>query len=375
MMNIRPLIALCFLLLAGCTTTFDNAKVDYKSKGTQTPTLEVPPDLSLLTKNTQSLVPASGAANANAYQSSAAAKSVVTNSAVAANTLGDVRVMREGTQRWLLAENRPPEQLWDELKKFWIDNGFSIVVDQPNLGILETDWNENRAKLPQDGVRKYLGKILDGLFSTNERDKYRTRVERTATGGSEIFIIHRGLLEDFVDSSKTRLAWKPRATDPELEIEFLKRLMVRLGAAQDSANAALNPVKPSSPTADAPTTALRASIEQTDGQSRLVLPDAFDQAWRRVGLALDRTNFTVEDRDRSKGVYFVRYVDSDAVKNEPGFFAGLFGAKAKESLKKYQVIVAANANQTHVQVADINGKTLDAVQANSILKILQDDLK
>ncbi len=374
-MNIRPLTALCFLLLAGCTTTFDNSKVDYKSKGTQAPTLEVPPDLSLLTKNTQALVPASGAANANAYQSSAAAKSVVTNSAVATNTLGDVRVMREGTQRWLLVENRSPEQLWDELKKFWIDNGFSIVVDQPNLGILETDWNENRAKLPQDGVRKYLGKILDGLFSTNERDKYRTRVERTPAGGSEIFIIHRGLLEDFVDSSKTRLAWKPRATDPELEIEFLKRLMLRLGAAQDIANVALDPAKPSSPTTDAPTTALRASIEQSDGQSRLILPDTFDQAWRRVGLALDRTNFTVEDRDRSKGVYFVRYVDSDAAKNEPGFFAGLFGAKAKESLKKYQVIVTANANQTHVQVADINGKTLNAVQANSILKILQDDLK
>lgn len=359
------------IALSACSTTFDGNKVDYKSQGKQTPTLEVPPDLSLLTKNSQASVPVGGSANASALQATAAAVSTATANATAANALGDVRVVRDGTQRWLVTE-RPPEKLWEEIKKFWTDNGLTIIIDQPNLGIMETEWNENRAKLPQDGIRKYLGKVLDGLYSTNERDKYRTRLERLATGGTEIYISHRGMMEDYANNDRTTLVWKPRPSDPELEIEFLKRLMVRLGGAQEAANAALD--QPKSAAAPAPVL-LRANIEQDATQTSLALLDAFDQAWRRVGQSLDRTNFTVEDRDRSKGLYYVRYVEPDAEKNAPGFFARMFGAKTKDSLQKYQIMVAADANKTRVRVADTSGKILNTVEAKSILKVLQDDLR
>ncbi len=364
------------LALSGCSTTFDGNKVDYKVQGQQAPTLEVPPDLSLITKNSQASVPVGGAANASAFQTSAAVASVATANATAVNKLGDVRVVREGTQRWLVTD-RPPEKLWEEIKLFWTENGLTIIVDQPNLGIMETDWNENRAKIPQDGLRKFLGKVLDGLYSTNERDKYRTRLERTPSGGSEIYISHRGLFEDFTNNERTTLIWKPRPTDAELEVEFLKRLMVRLGGAQEAANMALDQPKTAAATASSAVlqAEARVSIEQDATQSSLVLSDALDQAWRRVGLSLDRTNFTVEDRDRSKGIYFVRYVEPDAEKNQPGFLARMFGAKSKESLQKYQILLSSDATKTRVRVADTTGKVLNTVDAKNILKVLQSDLK
>jgi outer membrane protein assembly factor BamC len=386
MMKTTFLVAAAVLALAGCSTTFDSNKVDYKSQGKAAPTLEVPPDLSQLTKNAHSAVPTGGAANASAYANAGVAKAEATAPSVTnvtAAALGDVQVQREGTQRWLVVA-RAPDVLWSDVKTFWMESGFTIAMDQPNLGIMETEWNENRAKLPQDGFRKLLGKVLDGLYSTNERDKFRTRMERTANGGTEIYITHRGVVQDYVDSARTNLQWKSRPSDPELEVEFLKRLMVRLGAAPEAAKVALD--KPAAviatttagaaPVAGAASVAdSRARIATEDGQVSLLLNEAFDPAWRKLGLSLDRTNFTVEDRDRSKGIYFVRYVEADAEKNAPGFFARLFGEKAKEPLQKYQIVVKADATRTRVWVATAAGQLLGTADAKTILKVLADDLQ
>ncbi|MDI9334622.1 MAG: outer membrane protein assembly factor BamC [Cytophagales bacterium] len=394
--NIWATLVFGLLTLTACTTTFEGNKVDYKSQGQVAPRLEVPPDLSQLTKNAQAFVPVGGAANASAYSSTAAQQAVVADSAVAASALGDVRVAREGTQRWLVA-SRPPAALWTEVRAFWVDNGFTLALDQPDIGIMETEWNENRAKIPQDWFRRTVGKVFEALYSTNERDKYRTRMEQTASGGTEIYITHRGMVEDFVTAQKEKMMWRPRPADPELEAEFLKRLMVRLGATPATAAAAMNQpataaagasaAKSAAPIAVAPTATTparatpqiaerRAMVVQEGTQLSLLVREAYEQAWRRVGLSLDRTNFTVEDRDRTKGIYFVRYVEPGADKDEPGFFARLFGAKAKESLQKYQVILKSDAAaSTRVQVADAAGNVLATTEAKTILRVLSDDLQ
>jgi outer membrane protein assembly factor BamC len=359
------------LLLGACSTTFEGNKVDYKSQGKTGPGLEVPPDLSQIVKDNRAAVPRGGSVNASSLQGNnqPAATSAAAADRIALGSIGDVRVQREGTQRWLVV-GRAPDKLWNEVKAFWIDSGFTLVVDQPNLGIMETEWNENRAKLPQDGVRKLLGKVLDGLYSTNERDKFRTRLERTAEGGTEIFISHKGMMEDFTTSAREQLKWKARPIDPELEVEFLKRLMVRLGGEPITAQMALT-----APTAAAAILDVRAKVVQEQGQFSLMVTDGIEQAWRRVGLSLDRTSFTVEDRDRSKGVYFVRYVEPDADKNAPGFFARMLGAKPKESLQKYQIILTAQGKQTKVGVANAQGVAIQTSDAQRILHVLADDLK
>ncbi|PKO60108.1 MAG: hypothetical protein CVU24_13870 [Betaproteobacteria bacterium HGW-Betaproteobacteria-18] len=357
---ISRLALLGLTLTLGACTVLQGDKVDYKSAG-KAPSLEIPPDLTQLSRETRYVVPAS-AVTASSFQIGQASSQTTPT---ATNSLGDVRIERAGTQRWLVI-SRPADKLWEPVKDFWLENGFLLVMDQANLGIMETDWAENRAKIPQDIIRSTIGKVFDSLYSTGERDKFRTRLERNASGGTEIFISHRGMIEVYNSTSKDQTVWQPRAADPELEAEFLRRLMVKLGVSQEQSKALIA----------AGTTTKSAQIDTVNGQPVVRLDDEFDRAWRRVGLALDRTNFTVEDRDRSKGVYFVRYVAPNADKAEPGFFGKLFGGSKTESTpQKFKVSVVSQGNASLVSVQNADGSPAAAADAQRIVNVLAQDLK
>ena len=355
------LTLLAATMALGACSVLDGEKVDYKSS-TKAPSLAVPPDLTQLSKDTRYSV-VNGAVSA--ASSKAAVVTQTGKETVAPGVLADVRVERQGNQRWLVV-NRSAASLWAPLKEFWQESGFTLSLDQSDLGIMETDWNENRANIPQDFIRRSLGKVLDGLYSTDLRDKYRTRLESRADGSTEIFITHRGMQEVYASEDKNRTVWQPRAADPELEAEFLRRLMLKLGASTEQASQ-VGAVAPAKPMANATT---------TDGLPVLELSDGFDRAWRRVGLSLDRTGFTVEDRDRNKGLYFVRYVASDAQATDPGFFKKLFGGSAKgAAAAKYQISVRSVGDKTTVSVLNDLGSAELSETAQKIIKVLADDLK
>src|SRR5262249_52499101 len=140
-------------------------------------------------------------------------------------------------------------------------------------------------------------------------------------------------------------------SDPELEAEFLRRLMVRFGVDETRAKAEVaQNVKLD-----------RARIvTMQDGSGTLELAEPFDRAWRRVGLALDRVGFTVEDRDRSNGWYFVRYVnpekDAEDTANQ-GFLSRLFFGKNKGigSTEQYRVLVRDQKEISEVQILNKDG--------------------
>ena len=233
---------------------------------------------------------------------------------------------------------------------------------------METDWAENRAKIPQDAIRKAIGKVLDSLYSTPERDRFRTRIERTATG-SEVFISHRGLMEIYVSELKDATRWQPRPTDPELEVEFLSRLMVKLGAKDEPATRDAVAATPAAPA--------RARATSLPTSAAVEIDQGFDRAWRQVGLALDRSGFTVEDRDRSAGIYFVRYIDPKlASKDEPNFFSKLFGG-GKEAARpqRVRVLVKANGTKTNVTVQTADGNPDNSDQARTIIGKVIDELR
>jgi outer membrane protein assembly factor BamC len=346
------------LTLAACSA-LDSDKINYKSAG-KGPSLEVPPDLTQLSRDTRYVVPG-GVVTASSFQLGQATESTPT----AATSLGDVRIERAGTQRWLVI-NRPADKLWEPVRDFWQENGFLLAMDQANLGIMETDWAENRAKLPQDFIRNSLGKVFDSLYSTGERDKFRTRLERNATGGTDIFISHRGMIEVYSSTLKDSTVWQPRAADPELEAEFLRRLMVKLGVTQEQSKALVA----------AGATKNSSRVSTVNGQPVVQIDDGFDRAWRRVGLSLDRTGFTVEDRDRSQGIYFVRYVEPAADKSEPGFLGKLFGgSKADTAPLKYRIAVASQGESTTVSVQSVGGKPETSANAQRIVQVIADDLK
>jgi outer membrane protein assembly factor BamC len=348
-------------LALGACSSLQSEKIDYKSAG-QAPSLAVPPDLTQLSRETRYAVPG-GTVTASTFQSTSNNANTLPT---ALNKLADVRVEREGSQRWLVV-NRSAEQLWTPIKDFWQASGFVLSMDQSKLGIMETDWAENRAKIPQDFLRRTLGKVLDSLYSTGERDKFRTRLERNAQGGTDIFISHRGMIEVYSSEDKNRTVWQPRATDPELEAEFLRRLMVKLGASEQQAQAAQQ----------AGVVLEKARIATINGQQVVMLDDGFERAWRRVGLSLDRTSFTVVDRDRAKGLYFVRYVAPQLDKSEPGFFSKLFSnsSKGQSGPEQYRITVVSSLDKSTVSVQNSDGTAAKADDAQRILKVLADDLR
>lgn len=355
------LAALTFL--SGCSV-LEEDKVNYKSAA-KGPSLDIPPDLTQLRRDSRYALE-STSATASGF---ANARQTVKDSGTASNNLGDVRMERSGSQRWLVV-NRPADKVWDTLREFWTSNGFVLTTDAADLGILETDWAENRAKIPQDFIRRTLGKVLDGLYSTGERDRYRTRVERNSTGGVDIYITHRGMVEDYADAQKTRTIWKPRPSDPELEIEFLRRMMVKLGGPKEQAGE-------SSGSNAGSAIAPAVKVTAINGRPTLTLQDSLDRAWRRAGLALDRSGFTVEDRDRSKGIYFVRYVPPSTTSEEPGFFSRLFSSKPQApGLTRYQVQLQAQSDGgTRVHVLNQAGQPETSDNAEKILKLLAAEMR
>lgn len=353
------------LMLSACSALQED-KINYQSAA-KAPTLEIPPDLTQLRKDSRFAIE-STSATATGFQS---AGSRVVDTGTAANVVGPVKMERQGQQRWLVA-TLPADKVWEPLRDFWTSNGFVLVTDSPEVGIMETDWAENRAKLPQDFIRRALGKVLDSLYSTGERDKFRTRVERNTQGGVEIYITHRGMVENYADSQKDRVVWQPRPSDPELEIELMRRLMVKLGTSPDTAI---------TNTSGASLPITGSQITSLNGQPVIVLQENLDRAWRRTGLALDRSGFTVEDRDRAAGVYFVRFVAAatNANSKSPGFLGRLFDTKkdTPSTLTKYQIaLVSLSPEQSTVRILASSGQPAPSAQdAERILKLIAAELR
>jgi len=366
-------------LLAGCSGSIlpESKKIEYKSVG-KLPPLEIPPDLTQQSRDERYAVPdvsaSKGSATYSAYSSERSGQARTTTAQDLLPQVDKMRIERSGTQRWLVVGGAP-EKLWPGVKEFWQELGFLVNVEIPEAGIMETDWAENRAKIPQDIIRGTIGKVFDSLYSTAERDKFRTRLEKGAEPGTvEIYISHRGMYEIFVNEGKSDTKWQPRPADPELEAEMLRRLMVRLGVEESRARTMVAADQKQE----------RAKLSRAkDGAGALLLEEPFDRAWRRVGLALDRVGFTVEDRDRSQGLYFVRYVDpgidSKKKDDDKGFMSKLTfwkgGASDKPSQAQYRIHVKTTGEATTVQVLTREGGTDQSDISRRILGLLHEQLK
>ena len=365
---LRGALLAAALSLAGCSS-LDNMisgdKLDYRSQASKTQSLDIPPDLTQLAREGR-YQPQAGVVSASTLRQGSAAPAPVAVAVVAPSALGEMRIERQGNSRWLVTK-LPPETVYPLLRSFWAERGFSLTEDSAQTGVMETAWAENRAKLPQDFVRATIGRVFENFYSTGERDKFRSRVERTPAG-SEIYISHKGLVEVFVTPQRDATMWQVRPSDPELEAEMLSRLMIKLGAKDEVARAAV---------ALAPAAAPMARVASVPATAAMELDEPFDRAWRRVGLSLDRSGFTVEDRDRSAGLYFVRYVDPKfASKEEPNFFAKLFSSdKDGAKLQRYRVLVKANGAKSQVTVQNNLGAPDDGEAARQIVGRLIDDLR
>jgi outer membrane protein assembly factor BamC len=373
-LKVLLIAALMPALFAGCGgSALESSKVEYKSAG-KLPPLDIPPDLTQPSRDDRyavSDVTPKGTATYSAYEGERTGQARATTNREVLPPVEKLRIERAGTQRWLVVPGAP-DKVWPGIKEFWQELGFIVNVESPEVGIMETDWAESRAKMSQGIIRDALSKAFDNIYSTPERDKFRTRLEKgVQPETTEIYISHRGMYEIYTNERQSETRWQPRPSDPEREAEMLRRLMVRLGVEDTRAKTMVAEVANDE----------RAKLLPDGGGLQVLEP--FDRGWRRVGLALDRVGFTVEDRDRSQGIYFVRYVDPeiDVRKKgeEDGFMSKLaFWRDSKSDPSKspkYRIQVKAAGDASVVQVLTAEGGADGSETGKKILRLLHDQLK
>lgn len=370
----RILSLLSLFLLTACggdlvsdlEEKFPGREVEYKTS-VSTPRLEVPPDLSSSAINDSLVVPDGGSATFSEY--SAGSQRTASVSDTVLPQLDKVRVERSGDKRWLVVEAQPAA-VWPRVRDFWQQAGFVIQREDPSIGIMETDWAENRADIPRGMLRSLLENISESLYSASTRDRFRVRLERgVEIGSTEVFISHRGAEEV---SQGDDFVWQPRPSDPELEAEMLSRMAIYFGVTEEKAR---RMVATTAPRPD------RAQLlRDTQGATVLSVDEDFSRAWRRTGLALDRVGFTVEDRDRSRGLYFVRYLDPDKqLGNDEGWLSGIAFWQSDEEpdpdADAYLISLIAANTATRIVVLNKQGERERTATADRILGLLHDQLK
>jgi len=403
-------------LMSACTLPFMNSEPDYKKGSGSARPLEVPPDLTAVSSSDSYNVP--GGTSYSAYKQGQEGQEPGVEQVL--RTPDGVRLEKAGLQRWLVVD-APAERVWPVVREFWLDQGFAVRVDNAELGIMETEWVKTEDVKVEDDKRGYGDRFdawLDGLSGLADRRKFRTRLERGEQESmTEIYMSHltvAGAKDDGKNRIQTQLGEidtgyrrdaKTRKNDikvdqyeRDLDAELLRRLMVKLGVAEArSKEIANNPVRQ-----------LRAEVNKEADQSvTLKLNDSYARGWRRVGLALDRVGFVVEDKNRAEGLFFVRYADvdiDDRPEKKKGLFDLLFGddeeeVKAEEQAaakaatpdqadfwkgvggksdgaKRYTIKVSdAGDDGTQVNIVDADGKRNPTTTANRIVSLLYEQLK
>ena len=390
-------------LIAGCSSP-SPTQVDYKSDSkSKQVSLAVPPNLLEETSDQRSLPPQGGQALLSGLQQ--AQKAAPPENAVIPPVAG-IHLQRDGTESWLVIDNKTPDQVWPQVRRFWQEQGFLLVVDQRDKHVMETDWNETRPQVNQGLIRNTLTKAMGNSYVAAERNKYRTRLETGQNGGTYVFISQKGMREALTGVHNDMSTWEPKQNDPARETEYLKRLMATLALADSRGNAGGQQAadEPAASAEAAQDASVKASAKDdakaavvaarnaaqagqqgashdasTDGQAssaELMLPEAYDNAWLHVGIALERNSFTIDDKDRALGIYFIRYVDpKDMSSEEQGFWSQVFHGHKDKVAKVYRVNVRAiTDNQTRVAVVDDKGAVDTSRPARQIMELITDQL-
>lgn len=382
----RYLTLILIALALGACSTYDvnevlpDKAVEYKREKQAERNLEVPPDLTTDRINDKMSVPDNFGGVSTSYseyvtdrrlRGADGATPVVAGGSVLPD-LDDIEVRRDGDERWLWI-NAPADQVWLRVSDFWQDNGILLVEQDPTVGVMRTSWIENRAEIRDDLITGILRRTFDALYETGTRDQFRIRLERVGESATELYLTHFRMEEQVVASAAGQVentVWEPRERDPQLEAEMLRRIMLFLGAADERARAQI--------AAQGARETTRSQLINTTSGVELRIDERFSRSWRLVGLALDRVGFAVEDRDRSAGIYYVRYNDPTREEASESWASKLAFWSDDDDIDKvnrYQVQVGSSGEMTVVRVANEQGEPDVSPTAVRILTLLQEQVR
>ena len=364
-MNPKPFFIVLLLFLCNCSSIpFLNDESEIPLVSTKRKSLEVPPDLISPAKDRKFSIPSSGSSSMSAFQASDEGEKIIQPDSIILPDINGVKIKFYGNYRVLIVD-KPAEILWPKLRNFWLKAGFSIVREEPDIGLLETDWFEDKRGVPKDFIRDMIGKVFQNVYDTGERDKYIMRLERVGDNQTEISVAHKGIIQVVGNRPDSTVSWINKPNDRKLEDDYLKRIMISLGL--DEKSTELLTVKEDTPN--------QSQLFLEDDSSFIELNEKFDLAWRKVGIAIDRLAFSIEDKNRSLGTYTLKYNDPTIESEKESFLSKIFSfGKKNRKVNKYQISVMSVDERTRVFVTDEGGNK-NTPTTNSITKILFEQIK
>lgn len=356
------------VLLAACGS--DPKKPEYQAAASRAP-LEVPPDLTSLPPS-ESVGVATASSHAERTGTVAPGRADDPIVRLKSRVLPQYEIAaarRAGQIRWLEVKAEP-EALWLTARQFFIKLGYKLTKEHPETGIMETDWQETRPLVTGE-VKGFLERTLGSLYSTGTKEQFRLRLERGTTPDvMEVYLSHKRMEEVVATGGGTEVVqtlWQPIAPDPDRDVELMQQFALHLGASTSDAKQL----------ATAPDTVeVRARYGQDKEKNKVIMmTDSGEAAWRRLGLGLDRAGFTVQDRDRGTGVYYVRYVDPTK-DTKPGFFSRLFSSTDEDRGVIYlQVRLRDEAPGSVVDILDKEGEPILDRTRDQVFELLLEQLK
>lgn len=356
----RLVLLVLVISLMACSST---SKDKYGTAGGQP--LEVPPGLSQPEQNSSMAIPSIASDRTSYSEYSQGSKPVVDTSLLPAPK--GARMVREGDIRWLEIE-APTEKVWQELHGFFRSLGFEIKQEDPQLGILQTSWQENRAYASTG----FWSSVFN-VFKTSIKDRYRVRLERTDDPNlTRMFLMHQGVKQEVdervssVGGDVITMYWTNSPYDPEIEAEMMLRFLAYRGMSEEKLEEVAK-VKPRD---------VRAELKKVEGGQVLVVNENFARTWRRTGVAIDRLGITIDDRNRSEGLYFIS-LGEEFLKNhqqQEGVFKKLFGGKETEG-HKFILKVTDQVTESVVSLHDKEGKLSNDAGASTIMDLLYAQLR
>lgn len=369
--------------LTGCGSVglgdaLPDQRLVYKKQREAGENLEIPPDLTGSNFNDAMDIPsAGGTATYSEYTGNLAQRRQNLENKTVLPTTPSVDLKRAGDSRWIEVKASPSE-VWPRAIAFWREQGILLVEQNPAVGVMRTDWLDNRAEIRRDFITRMVSKVFEGAYSTSTRDQYSLRIEEGPRAGStDIYLTHRGMEERLLTTvigEGSRSVWEPSGSDSAKEAEMLRRLMVYLGASKQVADAS------SAAPADRGAPGSSSALVMVDGIQVLSIPRDFRQAWQLTGSALDRAGFAVEDRDQSQGVFYVRYSGRDGAESgdskKPGFFSRVAFWRKKEidEIRQYRIQVAGGESGSRVSVLDDKGRPDQSESGQRILELIREQL-
>jgi len=236
-------------------------------------------------------------------------------------TPADIKVKKSGNRRWLIV-NKKPQVVWDLSRQFLKENGFVIKKSNKKTGIMETDFLENKPKIPSKSlgvIRSFLEEIDNVSYTLPIVDSYKVRIEPLDSGNkSEVHLSIFSMAEVISGTGKDETTfWQASEKNYALETEMLYSLMLYLGG--DSANARERIVNAQEEGK------ITVSLDDgLNGYAKLQFRLNMIDAWDNISWALSDLNVILEDKDIKEKTFYIRVART----SDKGIMSKIFGEDA-----------------------------------------------